>query len=233
MSITNESLNKTTALLGVILLTTSIFAIGAVYAESHREENDAKKHAPVEIASEHNKIFYDFDDDGLNDYYFKIQRTGSSDRQFMADIKIRDTCVDGINHEEAKMKLGFTNLEFDYTKREWLTEEFYVSNNWFESNHSTDLNHKIDLVELPNGSVATPFPESGDDLIQKSLNSNDASFKHKNNVRELDGQAGWEGSIYFNGPEGEYFIWSIFPAEGSPNGEECDIVAALGVGINV
>lgn len=184
-------------------------------------------HAPIYVSSE-DSIRFDFGDDGSTDYYIKAHYTGNENQMYKVDIKIEESCVDGSTYEDATMKLGFTNLEGDHTKRTWLTDEFTVWNPWFRSARSTDINNEIDLVSLPLGAIPIPYPESGDDLIQRNPDDKQGSFRHVKSIKELDNRAGWEGSFFFNTVEGSYFIWLIFPAGGSPNGEQCDGVAAFG-----
>jgi len=136
--------------------------------------------------------------------------------------------VDGNTFDSATMKLGFTQKEDDFRNRIWLTENVEVWNPWFRSAQSTDANHQIDLVSLSPGTLPIPYPASGDDVIQGNAKNMVGSFVHRDSIKEVDNQPGWEGAIFFNVPAGEYYLWTIHPATGT---EGCDGLAALGIPI--
>jgi hypothetical protein len=188
-------------------------------------------HAPVFVSNGDNGVF-DFNNDGLTDYYVKAHYTGNDNQMYKIDIKVRDSCVDGSTYENATMKLGFTNQELDLALREWFTDGFNVWNPWFRSARSSDPNNAIDLVSLPFGVLPISYPETGDDLIQKNPKDKVGSFNHVKSMRELDRQDGWKGSFFINPSIESYFMWSIFPAEGSVN-DKCDTVAAIGISSTV
>ena len=115
--------------------------------------------------------------------------------------------------------------------RDWLPEDFTVTNKFFSSKKSSDFNKKIDLVDLPTGAVPlNPFPISGDDLIQQD--GKKKSFKHKSELKKIDKQSGWKGKFTFTGPPGDYFMFLIFPAGGIV-GIPCDNIAAIGFHIQI
>ncbi|MEM4378273.1 MAG: hypothetical protein QXX85_04725 [Candidatus Nitrosotenuis sp.] len=180
-------------------------------------------HAPIYV-SDKDADDFDFNNDGLIDYYVKAHYRGNSNQVYKVDYKMIDECVDGDTHEDAMLKLGFSTDEPLFFKRTWFTD-FDAWTPWFKAG-SNDDNKRIDLVSLPHGALPIPFPSSGDDVIQN--NGKNGSFTHKNNITELDGQAGWEGSIFFRGPPGRYFMWTIHPATGISG---CDTLAAFGIPI--
>lgn len=188
-----------------------------------------KGHAPTYIANSDSGRF-DFSNDGLADYYVKAHYTGNENQMYKVDYKIQDECVDGDSFEEATMKLGFTNLEPYYYNRIWINDGIEAWTPWFKSDTNQDDNGLINLVYLSQGSIPSPYPSSsnGDDVIQGIVNKKQGSFTHKESIKELDNQAGWEGSIFFNASAKEYFMWTIHPATGI-NG--CDTLAAFGIPI--
>jgi hypothetical protein len=184
-----------------------------------------KGHAPIYV-SDKDAGDFDFNNDGLIDYYVKAHFTGNSNQQYKVDYKIVDECVDGSTHEDAKMKLGFSSTDFFPRDRTWFTD-FDAWTPWFKA-AKNDANKKIDLVSLPKGKLPIPFPTSGDDVITSNTGDKKGSFTHKDSISELDDQAGWEGSIFFKGPPGEYRMWTIHPAGGISG---CDTLAAFGIPI--
>lgn len=146
-------------------------------------------HAPIFVSNE-NSTRFDFNEDNQTDYYVKAHFTGNENQMYKIDIKVMDSCVNGTTYENATMKLGFTTLEFDFEKREWFPDVFNVWNPWFRSARSTDPNNAIDLVSLPFGALPIPYPETGDDLIQKNPRDKQGSFRHATSMEELDDQDG-------------------------------------------
>ncbi|MEW6044555.1 MAG: hypothetical protein AB1608_09840 [Thermoproteota archaeon] len=198
--------------------------IGSVQVSSADLIILGKGHAPIYV-SDKDPMDFDFNGDGLIDYYVRAHFTGNSNQQYKVDYKLVDECVDGNTYDDAKMKLGFSSTEFFPRDRTWFTN-FDAWTPWFKA-AKNDPNKKIDLVSLPPGRLPIPFPTSGDDIITNS-NDKKGSFTHNDNISELDGQAGWEGSIFFSGPSGEYRMWTIHPADGT---EGCDTLAAFGIPI--
>ncbi|CAE6488673.1 MAG: hypothetical protein QXE84_00450 [Candidatus Nitrosotenuis sp.] len=182
-----------------------------------------KGKAPIYV-SDKNTNHFDFNNDGLIDYYVKAHYTGNSKQTLKVDYKIQDECVDGNTYEAAKMKLGFTSRDFFFFDRTWFTN-LIAWNPWFKA-ASNDDNKRIDLVSLPKGALPIDFPESGDDVLVGT--GKKGSFTHTSTIKELDGQPGWEGTIFFSGPAGEYFMWTVHPADGT---EGCETLAAFGIPI--
>lgn len=182
-----------------------------------------KGHAPIYVTDKSADDF-DFNNDNLIDYHVRAHYTGNSNQVYKVDYKIIDECVDGSTYSDAKMKLGFSTTDIFFFDRDWFTN-FDVWTPWFKSN---DSNKRIDLISLPHGALPlNPFPASGDDVIQSGDKKN-GSFTHEQSIPELDGQAGWEGSVFFRGNTGEYYIWTIHPAGGI---DGCDRFAAIGLPI--
>lgn len=192
----------------------------------------------IVLGKGHSKIYvsngtdngFDFDRDGLTDFYVRAHFTGNSNQMYKVDIKTTDECVDGSTHEDARMKIGFTNTGLPYT---WYTDGFTAWTSWFKSGRSDDPNKQIDLatVNYPPYNVPAIFPTSGDDVIQKNPKDKQGSFSHNTSIKELDGQSGWEDSVFFNAPPGDYLIWSIVPSDGT--GNRCNGVAGIGFPIFV
>ena len=183
--------------------------------------------APIYVSSSDSGRF-DFNNDGLADYYVKAHYVGNSNQQYKVDYKIQDACVDGNTFDTAKMKLGFTTRD-NPDDRVWLVHDMHVWNLWFKS-PKNDENNRIDLVYLPKGKTPVPYPseDNGEDIIQGTKTH--GSFTYDNSIRELGGQSGWEGSIFFNVPHGQYYLWTIHPAQGTVG---CDTLAGLGIPITI
>jgi len=172
----------------------------------------------------------DLDSDGTIDVDITIKKPKNPMNPIKVKYQISDSCVHGSTHDTAAFKIGFTD-QVHVFERTWFTEGFKVWNKWFLSKKSSDPNHMIDLVVLPVGKVPVPFPASGDDVIQKNPNDKNGSFKHKSTIAILDGQDGWKGTVFFTGPPGDYFFWTIFPAEGLD--APCDTIAAFGIDLTL
>jgi len=222
------TLSSYSAVLKVSLLATS-FAIAFViiFGVPDALASNEKGNSPILILDS-DTGWVDFNWDGLSDYYVKAHYTGKTNKVYKIDVKFIDECVDGSTHDDAVLKLGFTNKAFYYYDRHWISDGIEAWTTWFKSNKGSDRNNTIDLVVLPHGTSVTPFPSSGEDVIVKNQNEKNGSFSHRKNITQLDGQSGWAGSIYFKAPPGEYYIWTIHPAEGYGG---CDGLAAVGIPI--
>lgn len=222
------TLSSHSAVLKVSLLAAS-FAIAFViiFGESDALASNGKGNSPILILNS-DTDWVDFNWDGLSDYYVKAHYTGKQNKVYKVDYKFIDQCVDGSTHEDAVLKLGFSKYHPRYDDYYWLSDGFEAWTPWFKSNKGTDENKKIDLINLPLGKLPIPFPNSGDDVIVKNQKDNNGSFSHKNKIKELDGQSGWVGSIFFHAPPGEHIMWTIHPAQGIAG---CDIIAAVGIPI--
>jgi hypothetical protein len=168
--------------------------------------------------------------DGVIDVDIVIKKPKNPKNPIKVTYRISDSCVHGSTHDTAAFKLGFSDQALA-PERIWFTEGFDVWNKWFLSKKSSDPNHMIDLIDLPDGRVPVPFPASGDDVIQKNPNNKNGSFVHKSKIKILEGQAGWKGTVFFTGPQGDYFFWTIFPAEGLE--APCDTISAFGIDLTL
>lgn len=184
-----------------------------------------KGQAPIYV-SDKDLIHFDINNDGLIDYYVKAHFIGKSNQQYKVDYKIVDECVDGGTYETAKLKIAFSNTTIFPAKRVWFTH-FDVWNPWFRA-ADNDENKRIDVALFPNGTNPDPFPLSGDDVITKNPSQKKGSFTHVANITELDNQPGWDGSVFFRGPPGEYFMWTVHPGDG---GLGCDILTGFAIPI--
>ena len=164
---------------------------------------------------------FDYDGDEKTDYYVKAHYTGNSHQKLKIDYKIQDECVDlgpkdasdvgGDTFDDVSMKIAFSTIPI-FT-RDWTIEDVKITNSWFNSKKN-DENKQIDLAIFPDNFIlsAPPASENGDNVIQGNGKKN--SFKHLDSISELDGQSGWVGSLFVNGPAGEYFLWTLHPSGG-------------------
>lgn len=226
-----------TMVLAAILIAGSVSLDSAAFADDKKDKEKEKpkmlfkKYSKVQKKSGTIKETLDIDNDGLTDLDIAIKKPKNPTNPFKVTYQISDSCVDGNTHDNATMKLGFTNPAFDFRDRNWLTQGFEVWNRWFLSESTTDPNHRIDLISIPNGTVPFPYPTSGDDVIQKNPEDKKGSFKHKSHLGKFEGQGGWKGVVFFTGPPGDYFFWTIFPSQGLD--APCDTVAAEGFEITI
>ena len=211
-----------TILKGSLLAISFSILFVMVFGTSEALASIGKGNSPILIVNS-DTDWVDFNWDGLSDYYIKAHYTGKANMVYKIDYKFIDECVDGSTHDEAILKIGFTN-QASSRERYWISDGIEAWTPWFKSNRGADENSKIDLVE--HGPI--PFPTSGEDVIVKNQNDRNGSFSHRNNIKQLDGQSGWEGSIHFNAPPGKYYLWAIHPAQGFGG---CDSLAALGIPI--
>jgi hypothetical protein len=218
-------------MLGAILVTGTISPVALADDGKEKPKMMHKKYTKAQKKAMTTRETIDLDSNGTVDFDITIKKPKNPKNPIKVTYQISDSCVHGSTHDTAALKLGFTNPEPLFFNRVWLIDGFDVWNKWFLSKKSTDPNHRIDLVDLPDGTVATPFPSSGDDVIQKNLNDNKGSFKHKTDMKILSGQDGWKGTIFFTGPAGDYFLWTIFPALGLD--APCDTFAAIGIELTI
>lgn len=166
--------------------------------------------------------------DGIADVYLKIDHPKKLNKAIKVDIKIKDTCVNGITHDDAAMKIAF--IVPGFIRNSGLTDEgFDVTNKWFKKN---DENKQIDRV-----TELDPFslPPTGDDMIQKNQEDNKSSFDYNGlGIEEIGDQTGWEGSIEIRGNPGEYEIVLIVPP-GAPTseGDDCMFLSAVSAPITI
>lgn len=180
---------------------------------------------------------YDMDFDGNADYFVKAHYTGNSHQKLKIDYKIQDECVDlgpkdapdvgGDTFDDVAMKIAFSTIP--PLTRDWTIENVTITNSWFNSKKNDD-NKQIDLALFPDKFVPSDFPapKNGDNAIQG--NTKNSSFKHLDSISELGGQSGWVGSIFVNGPVGEYALWTIHPSGGLGG---CDGLSGFGIPITI
>ncbi|MCV0430284.1 tetratricopeptide repeat protein [Nitrosopumilus sp.] len=170
----------------------------------------------------------DFTGDGLDDVYLKITNPGKPNKGIKVDFKITDACVNGATYEDAGMKMAFSTGKF-LTPEGLVDEGFEITNEWFKKKKNDD-NKQID----PFTHYTTLFmlPESGDDLIQKKIDSKEGSFEHNEIISEIGDQTGWEGSFEFKGPAGDYKM-NFFLPHSDFGVDGCDNLAGFAVDMTI
>ncbi len=178
---------------------------------------------------------YDAENDGLIDYFLILHSTKNSKKPIQIDYKIQDECVDlgpkdpsnigGDTFEDAAMKIGISTPT--PSTRQWLTDDVKAWNDWFKSKK----NDENQLIGLFYTDTSFPFFEddiNGENVIQGNDKGN--SFTHFSSIDELDGQSGWEGTISFEVPPGDYILWTIHPSGGFGG---CDGLSGFGVLVSI
>ena len=168
----------------------------------------------------------DLTGDGIDDIYLKIKNPEKSNKTIKLDLKIKDSCVNGITHDDAAMKMAFMGPGIFITNERLTDEGFDVTNKWFKKN---DENQQIDRFT----EIITFFslPPTGDDMIQKNPDSGKGSFDYNGiGISEIGEQTGWEGSIEIKGNPGDYEMVLFFPVTSpSSAGDDCNEISALSV----
>lgn len=168
----------------------------------------------------------DLSGDDIDDIYLKIKNPEKSNKAIKLDLKIKDSCVNGVIHDEAIMKMAFMGPGVYITNERLTDEGFDVTNNWFKKN---DENKQIDRFT----EIITFFslPPTGDDLIQKNPEDNKGSFDYnEKGIKEIGGQTGWEGTIEIRGNTGDYELLLFFPVTSpSSEGDDCNTYSAISV----
>lgn len=215
-------------LIAGIILGSLVFSVG--YSEELIVLGNG--HAPIFMSNSDSGRF-DLNNDGNADYYVKAHYTGNFHQKLKIDYKIQDECVDlgpkdapdvgGDTFDDAAMKVGLNSME----NRDWIIDDVTVSNSWFNS-PKNDNNKQIDLVSSSKIDYSTKLPPSGDDVIQ--TNGKKGSFKHFDSISELNGQSGWEGTIFLNAPAGNYYFVTFHPSGGFGG---CDSLSGFGIPIMI
>jgi len=220
----------------VLVLVAGIILGSLVYSVGYSEE-------PILLVNGKSPIFmsnsdsgrFDLNHDGDADYYVKAHYTGNSHQKLKVDYKIQDVCVDlgpkdapdvgGDTYDDVAMKIGFSTIP--PLTRDWTIEDVTITNSWFNSKKNDD-NKKIDLATFTDKFIPSslPAPGNGDNAIQGD--GKKGSFKHSDSISELGGQSGWTGTIFVDGPVGEYALWTLHPARGYGG---CDGLAGFGIPI--
>jgi len=227
----NQKLMKQgTAILMSILLLTLGFTMNAeeISASSPKEKEKTgwgqiKKMNLVELEG---TLDMNFDDSA--DVYLKLTNPGKHNKASQIQMKITGECVNGIIHEDATMKVGFSTPVMLST--EFFDDEFKITNHWFKIKKH-DVNKKIDPVIINSIGEYFSFPVSGDDLIQKKSNDKKGSFEFiSTGISELDDQAGWQGSFEFKGKPGDYRLNFFFPlTEPTNKGDSCNFISSFSI----
>lgn len=170
----------------------------------------------------------DISGDELDDIHIKIKNPGTSKKPIKVDLKIKDSCVNGITAEEAGMKIAFMGPGLFIVNERLTDEGFDVTSKWFKKN---DENKQIDRFT----EIFTFFslPPSGDNMIQKNQ-KNQGSFEHNEiGISEIGGQTGWEGSFEIKGNPGDYEMVLFFKVTDVGVQDDCDLISAITIPINI
>jgi hypothetical protein len=217
-------------LIAGIILGSLVFTVG--YSENIIILGNG--HAPIFMSNSDSGRF-DLNFDGKADYYVKAHYIGNSNQKLKVDYKIQDECVDlgkkdapdvgGNTFDDVAMKIGFSTILT--ATRDWTIEDVTITNSWFNSKKN-DVNKQIDLVSFPDAFTPSglPLPENGDNVIQGD--GKKGSFKHADSISELGGQSGWIGTIFVDGPVGNYALWTLHPSGGYGG---CDGLSGFGIPI--
>ena len=162
--------------------------------------------------------------DGIVDIYLKIEKHKKSNKAIKVNIKIKDTCVNGVTHNDAAMKLAF-NEPGNFSNVGLVDEGFDVTNKWFKKNDDSKQIERV--IEIPLD--ASELPLTGEDMIQKNLEDKKGSFNFNGiGIEEIGGQNGWEGSIEIKGDPGEYQMRLFLPAGPfTEEGDDCMFVSSV------
>ena len=191
-------------------------------------------HAPIYMSNSDSGR-YDLNFDGKADIYVKAHYTGNYHQKLKVDYKFQDECVDlgpkdaddvgGDTFDDAAMKIGFSTIP--PLTRDWTIEDVKITNSWFNSKKN-DANRQIDLVSFPDKFVPSELPPdgNGDDVIQGD--GKKGAFKHLDSISELGDQSGWVGTIFVDGPVGDYALWTLHPSGGRGG---CDGLSGFGIPI--
>lgn len=166
----------------------------------------------------------DISGDAVDDVYLKIKNSEKSNKPIKVDLKIKDSCVNGISADDAGMKMAFMEPG-SFIVNERLTDEgFNVTSKWFKKN---DENKQIDrFIEI---FTFFSLPPSGDNMIQVNQ-KNQGSFEYnKIGISEIGGQTGWEGSFEIKGNPGNYELVLFFKVTDVGVQDDCDIVSAISI----
>lgn len=169
----------------------------------------------------------DLNFDNIPDVYLKVSKSTKENKPKEIEVKITDACVNGIIHDDAKMKIGLSTPV--QLSTEFFDEEFQATNKWFKQN---DPDKRIDPVIITTVSEYFSFPVSGDDLIQTNTENDKESFSYSSeSIPEIGDQAGWEGKFQFDAPPGEYFMHFWMPlTEPTNEGDSCNFVSSFSIG---
>ena len=74
----------------------------------------------------------DMNFDGIPDVYLKVSKSKKDNKPKLLEMKITGECVNGIDHDSAKMKIGLSTPERLSTT--FFNEGFEATNKWFKQN---------------------------------------------------------------------------------------------------
>jgi len=168
----------------------------------------------------------DMNFDNIPDVYLKVSKSTKDNKPKLLEMKITGECVNGINHEDARMKMGLStpvNLS-----TEFFDEGFEATNKWFKEN---DPDKRINPVLITTVSEYFSFPTKGDDLIQINEETGKGSFDFISDpINEIGEQSGWTGNFTFDGEPGDYSLHFWFPlTEPTIDGDSCNFVSSFSI----
>jgi len=168
----------------------------------------------------------DFNFDGVPDVYLKLVDVDKANKPKQVKIKITGECVNGVIHDDASMKIGFSTQE--NLSIVFFDEEFTATNKWFKK---YDPDKKINPVVITTVAEYFSFPSSGDDLIQMNSGNEFGSFEFTNQpIGEIGEQTGWTGEFAFNGEPGDYSLRFFLPlTEPTNEGDSCNFVSSFSI----
>ncbi len=155
----------------------------------------------------------DMNFDGIPDTYLKVVDPNKKNKPKEIRMKITGEYVNGINHDDARMKIGVSDPDPDpdpgLFPLEFFDEEVHATNKWFKKN---DPNGKIDPAVISTIAEFFSFPDSGDDLIQKNPENKKGSFNFTlEPISEIGDQNEWTGKFTLDGEPGDYALHFWFP----------------------
>jgi len=168
----------------------------------------------------------DMNFDDIPDVYLKVSKSKKDNKPKLLEMKITGECVNGIDHESARMKIGLStpvNLS-----TEFFDEGFEATNKWFKQN---DPDKRINPVVITTISEYFSFPDSGDNLIQINEETGKESFSFSvEPISEIGDQSGWTGNFSFDGEPGDYSLHFWFPlTEPTKDGDSCNFVSSFSI----
>ena len=168
----------------------------------------------------------DMNFDNIPDVYLKVSKSTKDNKPKLLEMKITGECVNGINHNDARMKIGLSTPIRLST--EFFDGGFDATNKWFKQN---DPDKRIDPVVITTVSEYFSFPESGDDLIQINDETGKGSFDFTSDpINEIGDQSGWTGKFTFDGEPGDYSLHFWFPlTEPTIDGDNCNFVSNFSI----
>ncbi len=172
----------------------------------------------------------DFNFDGIPDVYLKVVDPNKKNKPKQIHMKITGECVNGISHDDARMKIGVSVPDPGpgLFPLEFFDEKIHATNKWFKKN---DPNEKIDPAVISTISEFFSFPASGDDLIQKNPENKKGSFNFTlEPISEIGDQGGWSGKFTLDGEPGDYALHFWFPlTEPTNQGDSCNFVSSFSI----